>query len=54
LGVILWIAWSFIGLFYFLSRTLVYYLSYLIIQLLILIHFFKFQEKPAVQQILTL
>jgi hypothetical protein len=50
----LWIFWSFIGLFYFLSRTLVYYFSYLIIQLLILIHFFRFQEKPAIQQVLSL
>jgi len=53
-GAILWILWSFISLFYFLSRTLVYYATHLIIKFLIWIHFFKIQEKPAVQQVLTL
>lgn len=53
-GAILWIFWSFISLFYFISRTLVYYFTFLIIQFLIFIHFFKFKEKPAIQQVLTL
>lgn len=53
-SILLWMLWSFVSLFYFLTRTLVYYLTHLIIKLLIWIHFFRFQEKPAVQQVLTL
>jgi len=50
----MWFVLSTIGFFYFISRTIVYYLSYFIISILMWLKFFKIAEKPAVKEYLIL
>lgn len=53
-SVIIWFILSIIGFFYFVSRTIVYYFSYIIINFLMWLKFFKVAEKPAVKEYLIL
>jgi hypothetical protein len=53
-SIFVWFILSIIGFFYFISKTVVYYLSYCIVSILIWTKFFKFEEKPTVKQYLTL
>jgi len=53
-GAFLWFVISIIGFFYFISKTFVYYLSWILITVLTWFKFFKLEEKPTVKQYLTL
>lgn len=53
-GIFLWFIFSLVGFFYFISRILIYYLSSLVMSILIWFKFFKFEEKPAVKKCLTM
>ena len=53
-GAFLWFILSIIGFFYFISKTLVYYFSYILITVLVWTKFFKFEEKPTVKQYLII
>lgn len=53
-SIFVWFILSIIGFFYFISKFVVYYLSYMIITIFIWTKFLKIEEKPAVKQYLVL